>query len=162
MKPVINIDELEYVDDGENLVGRHADVSEQIGGQKLGYNIAICPVGKSTCPFHNHRINEEMFMILEGTGLLRFGKDEYPLRPLDIIACPPGDQSVAHEIINTGDVDLKYLALATNIADEVCEYPDSGKVGIYVGEKNNRFRHLYHIDKDTDYYDGETNKRLFK
>lgn len=162
MKPVINIDELKYVEDGENLAGRHADVSEQIGGQKLGYNIAICPVGKSTCPFHNHRINEEMFMILEGTGKLRFGKDEYPLRPFDIIACPPGDQSVAHEIINTGDVDLKYLALATNIADEVCEYPDSGKVGVFVGEKNNRFRHLYHIDKDTDYFDGETNERLFK
>lgn len=162
MKPVINVDELEYVDDGDNLAGRHADVADKIGAQKLGYNVSICPPGKSTCPFHNHRINEEMFMILEGTGKLRFGKDEFPLRPFDIIACPPGDQSVAHEIINTGNVDLKYLALATNIADEVCEYPDSGKVGVYVGEKNNRFRHLYHIDKDTEYYDGETHERLFK
>lgn len=162
MKPVINMDELEYVSDGEKVAGLHAPVASLIGGQKLGYNISICPVGKSVCPFHNHRINEEMFMILEGTGTLRFGKDEYALRAFDIIACPPGDQSVAHEIINTGEVELKYLALATNIAEEVCEYPDSGKVGVYVGEKDKRFRHLYHIDKDVDYYDGETNARLFK
>ena len=101
-------------------------------------------------------------MILEGTGLLRFGDKEYALRQGDIIACPPGDASVAHEIINTGKVDLKYLSLATAINDEVCEYPDSGKVGIYVGEAGNRFRHLYHIDQDAKYYDGETNARLFK
>ncbi|MCJ8323265.1 MAG: cupin domain-containing protein [Rhizobiales bacterium] len=162
MKPVINIDELEFVEDGENTPGRHSPVASKIGAKKLGYNISICPPGKSTCPFHNHRINEEMFMILEGTGLLRFGDKEYALRQGDIIACPPGDASVAHEIINTGKVDLKYLSLATAINDEVCEYPDSGKVGIYVGEAGNRFRHLYHIDQDAKYYDGETNARLFK
>ena len=162
MKPVINIDELEYEDDGENAAGKHARFAPSIGAKQLGYSIAICPPGKSTCPFHNHRRNEEMFLILEGTGLLRFGKDEYALRPNDIIACPAGDQSVAHEIINNGDVDLKYLAMSTMFPDEVCEYPDSGKVGVYVGEADNRFRRLYHIDTDVEYYDGETNDRLFK
>ena len=52
------------------------------------YNLTVVPPGKTACPFHNHRVQEEMFFILEGTGLLRFGDREYPLRPHDVIAAP--------------------------------------------------------------------------
>ena len=122
MKPVINLDELELTshEDGA-FAGSYGVISDRIGANKLGYNLTICPPGKRVCPFHNHRANEEMFFILEGEGLLRFGNAEYPLRKFDIIACPAGDRSLAHQIINSGKTDLKYLSLSTREHAEICD-----------------------------------------
>tara|TARA_B100001123_G_C14536827_1_gene720616 strand:- start:73 stop:303 length:231 start_codon:yes stop_codon:yes gene_type:complete len=74
-----------------------------------------------SCPFHNHQVNEEMFLIIEGSGLLRFGKDEYTIQKNDIIARPAGGKDVAHQIINNSDSDLKYLALSTKEMAKICE-----------------------------------------
>lgn len=161
MKPIINIDELVFESDGPDSPGHTAVVSDGIGAKKLGYNISVCPPGKSVCPFHNHRINEEMFFILEGEGLLRFGDKEYPLRKFDFVACPPGGREVAHQMINTGKVDLKYLALSTMIPEEVCEYPDSDKVGVFIGKQGKReYRKLFKASEDVDYMVGETSDKL--
>ena len=127
------------------------------GAKKLGYNLTICAPGKKVYPFHNHHVNEEMFFILEGEGLLRFGDDEYPLRKHDIVACPPGKRDVAHQIINTGKTDLKYLALGTRERVEVAEYPDSDKVGVLVGEYvKHDLRFIFKADQSVDYFEGES------
>ena len=42
----------------------------------LHYNLTAVPPGKRAFPFHNHRVNEEMFFILEGTGEVRIGCDD--------------------------------------------------------------------------------------
>jgi uncharacterized cupin superfamily protein len=158
MKPVINLNELEIVshEDGP-FEGKYGVIGERIGAQKLGYNQTICPPGKKVCPFHNHHVDEEMFFILEGEGLLRFGDREYPLRKHDIIACPPGGRDVAHQIVNTGKTDLKYLALSTMARSEICEYPDSDKVGVYVGKPGSRdLRLMFRAEQAVDYFDRET------
>lgn len=157
MKPVMNLDELEF-QSHENgpFQGKYGVISERIGARKLGFNLSIVPPGKKACPFHNHRINEEMFFILEGTGLLRFGDKEYPLRQHDVIACPPGGRDVAHQIVNTGQTDLKYLSLSTREPSEICEYPDSNKVGVYAGEYDKRdLRLLLRAEQSVDYFDRE-------
>lgn len=151
MKPIINIDELEYVS-RPGFPGKRAPVGSRIGAQKLGYNISVCPPGKSICPFHNHRVNEEMFFILEGEGLLRYGDKEYPLRQFDFVACPPGGREMAHQMINTGKVDLKYLSLSTEHKEEICEYPDSNKIGVFVGDiKKMELRKIFKADQDVEY-----------
>ena len=158
MKPYINLDELEDYEHHEKgpFKERCTGISEKIGAKRLGYSITIIQPGKKVCPFHNHRINEEMFLILEGTGTLRFGKKEYPLKKHDIIACPPGGQEVAHQIINTGNTEMKYLCLSTNEPYDICEYPDSKKVMSVVGEANKReFRHISKAELEVDYFDGE-------
>ena len=158
MKPVINLDELDIVSHEEGpFQGRYGAIGERIGARKLGYNLTICPPGKKVCPFHNHRVDEEMFLILEGEGLLRFGEQEYPLRKHDIVACPPGGRDVAHQIVNTGTTDLRYLALSTMERCEVCEYPDSNKVGVYVGKQGSRdLRLMFRAEQSVDYFDRET------
>lgn len=162
-KPIINLDELNFESDGREAPGSTAVVGRLIGAKKLGYNISICPPGKSVCPFHNHRINEEMFFILEGEGILRFGSQEYPLRKFDFVACPPGGREVAHQMINTGKVDLKYLALSTKIREEVCEYPDSDKVSVFIGEFGSvEYRKIFKADQEVSYMDGETSDKLRK
>src|SRR5687768_3143016 len=95
MKPFLNLDEItEWTQSGEGKYGeRYAPISDKIGAKLLGYSISVVPPGKRVCPFHNHRINEEMFLVLDGEGTLRFGDKEYPIKKHDIIACPPGDRS---------------------------------------------------------------------
>lgn len=158
MKPVINLDELQMENEPENghFQQSYGVIGEKIGSQKLGYNLTIVPPGKRACPKHNHHNNEEMIFILEGNGLLHFGKNEYPLRPFDVVACPPGGRDVAHLIINTGKTDLKYLALSTMDPIDICEYPDSDKVGVYVGKWGNMaLRKIFKANQTVDYNDGE-------
>ena len=159
MKPFTNIDELNNFQESAkgDFQERYAAVSEIIGAQKLSYSVTIVPPGKKVCPFHNHRINEEMFLILEGEGTLRFGGSEYPVKKHDVIACPPGDQSQAHQIINTSDVELKYFCLSTNEPFDICEYPDSKKVVAWDNSPNKEpLKHRARTSEELDYYDGES------
>jgi hypothetical protein len=38
---------------------------------------------------------------------------------------------------------------------EVCEYPDSGKVGAYGGKGDTRLRHMTEVAAKVDYWKGE-------
>jgi uncharacterized cupin superfamily protein len=144
MKPIINLDELVMESHASGaFAGSFGGISEHIGAARLGYNLTVCPPGKSVCAFHNHHAVEEMFFILSGTGTLRFGANEYPLRKHDVIACPPGGRDVAHQITNTGAVDLVYLALSNSEIADACEYPDSDKIGVFAGPRQARTLRLF-------------------
>ncbi|MEV8522215.1 cupin domain-containing protein [Dyella marensis] len=140
---------------------RVARISAQLGAQKLGYNITVLPPGKRGYPFHNHRVNEEMFFVLEGEGEVRIGEERHPIRVGDIIACPPGGPESAHQIANTGDKDLRYLSISTREYPEVCEYPDSGKFGVmaeYPPAADGTpqfFRVVGRQGESVDYWEGE-------
>jgi hypothetical protein len=88
MKPFINLDELDDFETFEKgpFGEKCSGIDDKIGAKKLGYSITILQPGKKVCPFHNHRINEEMFLILEGTGTLRFGENEYPIKNIMILS----------------------------------------------------------------------------
>ena len=129
--------------------------------RKLGYNLTELPPGCAQCPFHSHRAEEEMFLILEGEGELRYGEQRYRIRKHDVIACPTGGPATAHQIINTGKTPLRYLALSTTEDPEVVEYPDSGKYGVIAGRPvggrptDARFN-VFAFKKDAvDYWAGE-------
>lgn len=159
MKPIFNLDEAVAFDDVEEngiYTSRRALFSESIGARQLGYNLTILPPGKVQCPFHAHRGEEEMFLILEGEGELRYGENRYPLRKHDVIACPTGGPEVAHQIINTGTTNMRYLALSTLAEVEVCEYPDSGKVSAVTGRRGEPgLRKIFRAEQTVDYYDRE-------
>jgi uncharacterized cupin superfamily protein len=105
-------------------------IGPRIGARKLGYNITAVAPGKRAFPFHNHLANEEMFFVLAGTGELRLGERTYPIVPGDVIACPAGGRETAHQIINTGTQELRYLAVSTRESPEIAEYPDGGSFGV--------------------------------
>jgi len=158
-KPLVNLADVDFNDIEENglYTSKRALFSSSIGASKLGYNLTELPPGKSQCPFHSHRAEEEMFLVLEGTGELRFGDQIYPIRKHDVIACPTGGPEVAHQIINTGTTTLRYLALSNQSDVEVCEYPDSNKIGVFAGEPDTpKLRALLRADAAVDYYDRES------
>ena len=158
-KPVLNLADVEFDDVEENgfYTSRRAMFSAALGAKKLGYNLTELPPGKAQCPFHSHREEEEMFLVLEGEGELRFGAQRFALRKHDVIACPTGGAEVAHQIINTGATPLRYLSLSTQSETEVCEYPDSNKVGIWSSAPGNPgLRKMFMGDATVDYYEGES------
>ena len=156
MKPVVNLDEVAFddIEDNGRYTSRRARFSDGIGARKLGYNLTVLPPGKVQCPFHSHHGEEEMFFILEGAGELRFGTERYPIRANDVIACPTGGPEVAHQIINTGTVPMRYLALSNRAPLDVCEYPDSAKVGIS-SEGPRGLLGRFRAEASVDYYDRE-------
>lgn len=157
-QPFVNLDKVEFddIEDNGYHASRRALFSAGIGARKLGYNLTELPPGKAQCPFHSHREEEEMFLILEGEGELRFGSQRFAIRKHDVIACPTGGPEVAHQIINTGRATLRYLSLSTLSGTEVCEYPDSNKIGVFAGEAGTPgLRRMFRAEVSVDYYDRE-------
>src|SRR3954469_13539695 len=135
----------------ERYEARMGMVGSRLGAQKLGYNITAVPPGKRAFPFHSHRVQEEMFYVIEGSGEVRIGSATFPIRAGDIIACPTGGPETAHQILNTGKAELKYLAISTKESAEICEYPDSGKIAGFA----EGVRFLFRAGEQAGYWEGE-------
>ena len=145
---VVNIDELklEPFAQGETFASDAVRIGPLIGAKDLGYSYDVVPPGKRSCPFHSHRGEEEMFFILKGNGTLRYGDETRKIRAGDLICCPTGGPETAHQIINDSDVQLAYLSVSTRLSVEVCEYPDSKKIGAYGGSLRHMTRTGDHLD----------------
>ncbi len=168
---IINIDDLEFLPrppafapsgpNADRFEAKMAYIGPRIGAQQLGYNITVVPPGKRAFPFHNHRVNEEMFFVLQGSGEIRIGESNYAIRTGDVIACPAGGRETAHQIINNGTEELRYLAVSTKLSPEIAEYPDSGKFGLLAefpagaDGKKERFLFISRKDNSLDYWEGE-------
>jgi len=145
---------------GDTFASRHVPLGTALGARKLGYNLTEIPAGKRAFPYHFHHVNEELFLVIEGNGELRWPGGTHPLKPMDIVSCPPGPDG-AHQIINTGASALRYLALSTVEDPEVVEYPDSGKYGVTVGRPpggaptDARLRVIAFKKDGVDYWAGE-------
>lgn len=131
----------------ESLVG---PLSDGTAARKLGCGIDTVPPGKQSCPYHLHHTQEEMFVVLEGLGTLRVAGELLPIKAGDVIFIPCGPD-YPHHILNTSDADLKYLSISTQEPPEVCEYPDSGKLGVF----SKGPAPIQRRDNSLDYWDGE-------
>jgi uncharacterized cupin superfamily protein len=126
-------------------------LTERLGLTTLGINVTRVAPGKTAYPFHSHRCNDELFYILAGHGELRLGQIRHAVKPGDVIGCPKGGPETAHQLVNTGSEPLHYLSIDSNLDPEICEYPDSKKVGVWV----DKFEYLTRSDSPVDYWDGE-------
>ncbi len=153
---VVNIDELalEHFEKGAKFACEAVRVGPLVGAKDLGYSYDVVQPGKRSCPFHSHRAEEEMFFIVRGTGLLRYGEETRKIRAGDVVCCPVGGPDTAHQIVNDSDAELAYLSISTMKPAEICEYPDSKKIGAFgAGEK--RLRHMTEASAGVDYWKDE-------
>ena len=151
---VVNIHELalEHFTKGDRYESRSTRIGRLVGAKDLGSSYDVMPPGKRSCPFHSHRAEEEMFFIVSGEGLLRYGSETRRIRAGDVICCPVGGPETAHQIVNDSNADLAFLSISTMTDPEICEYPDSGKVIAYDG----KWRHSTEAASgNVDYWKGE-------
>ncbi len=163
-KPVLNVADAQAFDNtpegSERFGARVAPIGRPLGLTGLGCMHVTVEPGRRAFPFHNHLGNDEMFVILEGTGEFRLGDETHPVKAGDVCAAPKGGPETAHQIVNTGTTTLRYLGISTMQDPEVVEYPDSGKFGAVAIAPGPDFMraHLKYIgrpDSAVDYWDGE-------
>jgi uncharacterized cupin superfamily protein len=128
---IVNVDS---VDETTRTSGQHWGASYKPltpsmrpRGGSLGVNCMRLPPGRTAVPFHHHRREDEAFYVLSGRGVLRYGEQLLPLRAGDCVSCP-ARTGIAHQIANPFEEELVYLAIGPFDPDEVCGYPDNGKV----------------------------------
>jgi uncharacterized cupin superfamily protein len=158
-KPVLNIADVPLVQrgNGDKFSVRWCRIGPHIGSTGLGCALHVVPPGKRAFPMHPHHVIEELFYVISGEGQYRWGAETYPVRAGDVISAPAGTE--AHQLVNTGTEDLRFLAISTIGAVDITDYPESGKVAMAAGIKNADFatatcKGMGRI-QPADYYDGE-------
>ena len=154
---VVNVDELKLdrFEKGQKFGSASARIGPLLGAKDLGYSYDVVAPGKSACPFHSHHAEEEMFFIVKGRGLLRYGAETRAIRAGDFICCPTGGADTAHQIVNDSGEELAYISVSTMMPAEICEYPDSKKVGSFGGATPSRLRHMTKATDNIDYWTDE-------
>lgn len=158
--PLVNEDKLEWTEiERKRMNVRRKQLGEAADGDRLGCSLYEIPPGGESWPYHYHTANEEALYVLEGAGKLRMGGDTYRLDSGAYVACPP-DETGGHKVVNDSEEPLRYLAVSTMNDPDVTVYPDSEKLGVFVGSppggREERSLHgYYRIDDDVDYWEDE-------
>ncbi len=116
------------------LGGRARRVGQAAGASATGLNHVVLPSGGQGAPAHCHAVEEELFVVLAGGGVLELwgrgaqAPDEHPLRAGDVVSRPAGT-GVAHAL-RPGEQGITYLAYGTREPSDMCFYPQSGRVSL--------------------------------
>ncbi len=130
------------------------------GGRAIGASLYRMPPGEKPWPRHFHTANEEAIYVLAGEGALALGDTTVPLRAGDYVALPAGADH-AHQIRNDSRADLVFLCIGTMNHPDIIVYPDSGKIGVFVGAapggplQESTLRKFLSLDGEVDYWKGE-------
>jgi len=121
-----NVVALGDVDTGTLSAAEVRALGVAAGSSQAGLNHVSLGPGSRGAPPHCHALEEEVFLVLEGSGTLRLGEAEHRLSAGDVVARPPGT-GVPHAIA-AGPDGLTYLAYGTRVPGDSVYYPESGQV----------------------------------
>jgi mannose-6-phosphate isomerase-like protein (cupin superfamily) len=87
---------------------------ETTGSRHLDYRISMYQP-MAYVELHAHKVQEQIYHVLEGEGLMDIDGKKHVVRKHDVIYLPPG---VPHAIENSGLVDLIFLVVTSPVRDE--------------------------------------------
>ena len=79
--------------DGATVARSRRDLGTAAGSVRTGLKLVTVPPGKLGVAPHCHSAEEELFVVLEGSGELVLGDDAHPVRAGHVIARPPAPAS---------------------------------------------------------------------
>ncbi len=137
-RDIVNLADLDlhWMKTGSRFEAGFANIDYAVGTEQIGATLHVVPAGKTAWPYHRHHGNDELFLVLSGTGEYRVGERRLPIKAGDCIGAPAGGE--AHQIINSSGSELRYIAIANHGRADVIEYPDSGKVSVDIAHGNDR------------------------
>jgi uncharacterized cupin superfamily protein len=144
---IVNLDTVEPIRVERGRVARtRRRLSRAAGSETTGLQHVVVEPGRESGPQHCHSVEEEIFVILDGDGVLVLDKEEIPVRAGHVVGRPAAT-GVSH-MFRAGDGGLTYLAYGTRDPADVCYYPRSNKIA---------FRGVGVIARleGLDYWDGE-------
>lgn len=138
--------------DGFRLLTDKTREQKGINPQWLNFDVRQLNPGECNAAYHFHRYAEELFVIQQGSALLRTPQGIETVYSGDIIFFESGETG-AHQLYNHTDQPCIFLDIRTYIGHDICEYPDSNKIIIVPnGETFKR-------DEQHSYFEGEENIR---
>jgi uncharacterized cupin superfamily protein len=153
--PRLNIADPSFTYDPDDPEGYRAGMfrfGPQLGAKQTGTSVYELPPGQAVCPYHYEYGEEEWALVLAGRPSLRTPEGVEQLEPLDVVFFPIGPEG-AHQIRNDGDDTVRLLMWSTVVVPTATAYPDSDKVGIWTGVKEDDV--MVPRSSKVDYYDGE-------
>lgn len=161
--PIISLDSLTLTrqSHGDRFDAAFASLTAGTGAQHLGARLVEVPPGKRAWPLHCHYNNDEIFVILSGSGQLREGSRTTPVSAGQVLVCPAGGPDAAHQLINDGTAPLRYLAVSSMREPDIMEYPDSSKLVAFAGaapggdKSKRRLSLTQYRGPEVDYWEGE-------
>ena len=97
------------------------------GAVKSGLNHIVAEPGHAAAgPLHVHSLEEEFLYVLDGSGTLTLGAEEYPLTVGDAVARPPGS-AVPHAVL-AGPDGLTLLLYGTRRPGDAVYFPERGQI----------------------------------
>jgi len=87
---------------------------ETTGSQHIDYRIS-CYQPRAYVEPHAHKVQEQVYHVLEGEGLMEIAGERRVVRRHDVIFIAP---KVKHAIYNTGITDLVFIVATTPVSDD--------------------------------------------
>jgi len=105
-----NIAEVPWIEPPDHLGGAYSKmlVSPDSTGSNLIDHRISCYQPKAYVAEHSHKVQEQVYHVLDGEGLMVVDGEARVVRKHDVIFIPPGHR---HAIHNTGLVDLVFIVL---------------------------------------------------
>ena len=116
----------------ENTGGR-IDVAQATGSTEMLMFIYDLAPGQSSSPYH-YEYDEEWLLVVDGTVVLRAPDGEHTLQRGDLVRFPPGPAG-GHKVMNRSEAPARTLLFSQARGLGVSMYPDSDKVGVFVGNE---------------------------
>ena len=87
---------------------------ETAGSRHLDYRISMYQP-MAYVELHTHKVQEQIYHVLEGEGLMDIDGKKHVVRKHDVIYLPPG---ISHAIQNSGLTDLVFLVITSPVTDD--------------------------------------------
>ena len=152
----VNIASPEFTYDPDDPEGFRAGMfrfGERLGAQRTGMTVYDLPPGQAVCPYHYECGEEEWLLVLGGRPSVRTPAGTEQLEPFDVVFFPTG-RGGAHQVRNDGEEPARVAMWSEVVVPTVTVYPDSDKVGIWTGDKEDDV--MVERSSGVDYFHGES------
>jgi uncharacterized cupin superfamily protein len=151
----VSLTEPTFEHDSEDPDGFRAGMfrfGRQLGAADTGATLYDLPPGQAICPYHYEYGEEEWVLVISGRPSVRTPDGTEELKPLDMVFFPKGPDG-AHQVRNDSDGPAQVLMWSTVLTPTATAYPDSDKVGVWTGIKQEDL--IVRRSSAVEYYDQE-------
>ena len=149
----ISAPEFEYDDDDpQGFRAGMQRLTKVLGAEQTGMSVYELPPGQAICPYHYEYGEEEWLVVLQGRPTLRHPEGSDVLGEWDVVLFPRGPEG-AHGVRNETDETVRVLMFSTVIHPSATVYPDSGKIGVWTGNRDDDV--MVERSSNVGYFHGE-------